>query len=100
MRDVPATPAATLSRAAAIARGNGVRYAYTGNVHDEQGGSTFCHACGTRLIGRDWYRLTDWGLGPDGCCRQCGTRCAGVFAAEPGRWGARRLPVRLGSFGL
>ncbi len=100
MRDVPATPAATLSRAAAIARGNGVRYAYTGNVHDEQGGSTFCHACGTRLIGRDWYRLTDWGLGPDGCCGHCGTRCGGVFAAEPGRWGARRLPVRLGSFGL
>ena len=34
MRDKPATPAATLSRARAIARANGVRYVYTGNVHD------------------------------------------------------------------
>ena len=36
---------------------NGVRYAYTGNVHDVEGGSTCCHACGELLIGRDWYRL-------------------------------------------
>ena len=25
---------------------NGVRYAYTGNVHDARGQSTYCHACG------------------------------------------------------
>ena len=34
MRDKPATPAATLSRARDIGRANGVRYVYTGNVHD------------------------------------------------------------------
>ena len=34
MRDVPHTPPSTLSRARAIARKNGVRYAYTGNVYD------------------------------------------------------------------
>ena len=37
MRDVPATPPATLTRARAIAMANGVRYAYTGNVHDPRG---------------------------------------------------------------
>ena len=31
---VPPTPPATLTRARAIALANGVRYAYTGNVHD------------------------------------------------------------------
>ena len=46
MLDVPPTPPATLTRARQIAIDNGVRYAYTGNVHDEEGGSTFCHACG------------------------------------------------------
>ena len=28
---------------------NGVRYAYTGNVHDTDGGSTYCTGCGTLL---------------------------------------------------
>ncbi len=42
--DRPATPAATLARAREIALANGIRYAYTGNVHDTAGQSTHCHA--------------------------------------------------------
>ncbi len=95
MLDRPHTPPATLSRARQIALSNGVRYAYTGNVHDEAGGSTLCHNCGERLIGRDWYTLTAWNLSDDGCCRRCGAACAGVFDGPPGQWGARRRPVRL-----
>jgi len=95
MLDRPPTPAATLTRARRIALSHGVRYAYTGNVHDEAGGSTVCHTCGERLIGRDWYTLTAWNLTDDGRCRRCGAVCAGVFDGSPGRWGARRLPVRL-----
>ncbi len=95
MLDVPPTPKETLVRAREIAIANGVRYAYTGNIHDETGDSTYCHACGERLIGRDWYVLTDWRLTADGRCRRCGTPCAGVFESRPGEWGARRLPVRL-----
>ncbi|WP_411293321.1 AmmeMemoRadiSam system radical SAM enzyme [Thiohalomonas denitrificans] len=98
MPDVPPTPAATLSRARRIALANGVRYAYTGNIHDEVGGSTWCHHCGERLIGRDWYVITDWKLTDDGHCRRCGTRCAGVFDGPPGDRGARRMPVRLQDF--
>jgi pyruvate formate lyase activating enzyme len=98
MHDVPATPAATLARARQIARKNGVRYAYTGNVHDETGGSTYCHRCGAKLIGRDWYDITAWNLDPQGKCRQCGTACAGVFREKPGDWGGKRLPVRLKNF--
>ena len=93
--DRPPTPAATLSRARTIALSNGVRYAYMGNVHDEAGGSTICHNCGERLIGRDWYTLTEWNLTGDGLCTRCDTRCAGVFDGPPGRWGARRRPIRL-----
>jgi len=96
--DRPPTPATTLSRARTIALSNGVRYAYTGNVHDEAGGSTRCHSCGERLIGRDWYTLTAWNLTDDGRCRRCGAACAGVFDGPPGQWGARRLPVRLGAY--
>jgi len=98
MLDKPSTPPGTLSMARRIAVKNGVRYAYTGNVHDKQGESTYCHHCGHRLIGRDWYVLSDWNLTAAGECNQCGTPCAGVFAAQPGDWGARRLPVRLQNF--
>jgi pyruvate formate lyase activating enzyme len=97
MLDRPATPPSTLTRARQIAVGNGVRYAYTGNVHDETGGSTYCHECGERLVGRDWYVLTDWRLGAGGACDRCGAKCAGVFEAEPGTWGARRMPLRIAS---
>jgi pyruvate formate lyase activating enzyme len=96
MLDRPPTPPATLSRARRIALDNGLHYVYTGNVHDPQGDSTWCAACGELLIGRDWYRLETWRLTPDGCCPVCGLACPGVLEARPGSWGRRRLPVRLG----
>ncbi len=95
MMDKPSTPPETLQRARRIAMRNGVRYAYTGNVHDPEGNSTYCHHCGKLLIGRDWYELSGWHLTPEGRCRFCDTPCAGVFEARPGTWGSRRLPVRL-----
>jgi len=98
MLDTPPTPARTLRRARAIAMQAGVRYAYTGNVYDEEGQSTYCHQCGSRVIGREGYVLTAWRLTPDSRCGVCGTPCAGVFEASHGRWGARRMPVHLASF--
>ena len=98
MNDVPATPASTLTRARRIAIENGVRYAYTGNVHDKAGDSTYCHQCGQLLIGRDWYELSDWNLVNGGHCSQCNAKLAGVFEDKAGDWGSRRLPVRLKDF--
>jgi pyruvate formate lyase activating enzyme len=95
LRDAPATPRSTLLRARDIALANGVRYAYVGNVHDRSAGSTYCHACGEILIGRDWYVLSDWKLDRQGACNSCGTPLAGVFDPTPGSWGGRRQPVRL-----
>ena len=97
MTDTPNTPPETVKRARRIALKNGVRYAYTGNTHDTEGGSTYCHGCGTVLIGRDWYVLSDWNLTDDGHCNGCGASCAGVFNGPPGKWGAKRQPVRLAS---
>jgi pyruvate formate lyase activating enzyme len=95
MLDRPPTPPATLTRARGIARANGIRYAYTGNVHDPEGQSTSCHACDEVVIERDGYELGTWALTDDGRCAACGTPCSGVFDGRPGRWGGRRLPVRL-----
>ena len=100
MRDIPHTPPETLTRAREIALKNGVRYAYTGNVHDSAGDSTYCHCCGAKLIGRNWYHLSTWKLTADGRCQMCGTACAGHFRPAPGEWGRRRQPVRLANFSL
>jgi pyruvate formate lyase activating enzyme len=95
MRDVAATPAATLQRARRIARENGIRYAYTGNVRDREGGSTRCHHCGELLIERDGYRLGRWGLDADGACARCGAVLPGRFDARAGDWGPKRLRVTM-----
>jgi pyruvate formate lyase activating enzyme len=96
MLDRDATPLAALERARRIARRNGVRYAYTGNVSNPGGESTTCHACDALLVRRDRYRLSAWGLTDDGRCVACGAPWAGVVEGRPGTWGARRLPVVLG----
>ncbi len=98
MMDVPPTPPATLTRARDIAMKNGIRYAYVGNVHNPDADSTWCHHCGEKLIGRDWYNLSDWNISTDGNCTSCQTPVAGVFEAEPGDWGARRQSVILQNF--
>ncbi len=93
MMDVPPTPKATLQRARQIALNNGVHYAYTGNVHDKEGDSTYCHHCGALLIERDWYQLGQCGLDDKGQCLKCGTALAGCFEGPPEHWGAKRLRV-------
>lgn len=98
MMNIPPTPPITLTRARKIALASGVRYVYTGNVHDKEGESTYCHQCHNRLIGRDWYVLSDWNLDEQGCCNRCGTRCAGLFEPQPGKWGPRRQPVYLQTY--
>ncbi len=95
MLDKQPTPPATLKRARAIGLKNGLRYVYTGNVHDRAGGTTHCANCGAALIVRDWYELLAWNLDTQGRCRKCGGACPGVFTDQPGRWGAQRRPVFL-----
>ena len=95
MLDKLLTPASTLREARRIARAAGLQYVYTGNIHDEATQSTYCHGCGTVLIGRDWHAITSWRLTEDGRCMACGTRCAGVFDGLPGTWGARRRHLAL-----
>jgi pyruvate formate lyase activating enzyme len=93
MMNKEATPVETLVRARAIAMRNGVRYAYTGNVYDPEGGKTFCHNCNNCVIARMGYTLIDYRLDAVGNCQFCGTKCAGVFADVPGSWGDHRERV-------
>ncbi len=98
MRDIPNTPAATLSRARRIALEHGVRYPYTGNVHDATGSSTYCHSCEALLIERDWYQLGRWGLTESGTCQSCNAPLTGHYEAVPGDFGPNRIPIRMRNF--
>jgi pyruvate formate lyase activating enzyme len=95
MTDVGATPPAVLTRAREIARLAGLNYVYTGNVHDEAGGSTYCPSCAAPVIVRDWYDIRAYRLDQSGTCRSCGTPVAGRFQEFGKPFGPRRIPVRL-----
>ena len=95
MTDVAATPHTTLTRARRIALDNGLRHVYTGNVHDREGGATFCGGCGAVLIERDWHEILGYELDARGACPHCGTALAGRFGDAPGGFGRRRIPVRI-----
>ena len=101
MMDKENTPLETVVRARRIAIKNGIRYAYTGNVHDPEGDATYCHNCQDMLIGRDWYELHSWDVSFEGNytgnCPNCGTPVAGVFDGPPGDWGRKRMPIRVGA---
>ena len=99
MMDVPPTPPETLVRAREIAMNNGIRYAYTGNVHDKDHQSTYCHNCGGILIGRDWYELSEFNVTTEGNypgnCAACGAEIPGRFDGPAGTWGRKRQPLRI-----
>ncbi|HEV8108441.1 MAG TPA: AmmeMemoRadiSam system radical SAM enzyme [Burkholderiales bacterium] len=95
MTDVAATPPATLTRAREIALRAGLNYVYTGNVHDESGGSTYCPSCRKALIRRDWYDIRGYHVTDAGACGHCGARIPGRFQKFAKPFGPRRIPVRL-----
>ncbi len=93
MLGVPATPPATLVRARNIARNAGLHYAYTGNVHNIEGDTTFCPACQAPLIVRDWYLIKQYRIDASGHCLDCGAAVAGRFGAAHGSFGRQRIPI-------
>jgi len=95
MRGVPATPSATLSRARHIGLKSGLHHVYTGNVHDTEGGTTFCPNCKSALIVRDWYNILKYRVSDDGLCPDCDTVIAGHFEHFDKAFGARRVPVQV-----
>jgi len=97
MTDVPPTPPETLRRARGIALEEGLAYVYTGNVHDAEGDTTFCPACGAKVIERDWYQLLAYRLDTAGRCAACGALVAGCFAERADRFGRRRIPIAIGA---
>jgi pyruvate formate lyase activating enzyme len=98
MTDTVATPLATLQRARAIGTANGLRYVYTGNVHDAEGATTLCPGCGAAVIVRDWHRVLRYRLDDSGHCLECAAAIPGRFGPFEDARGGRRMPVRLADY--
>lgn len=96
MRDTPATPPESVKRARRIAQDQGLHFVYTGNIHDAEGGATWCPGCGSELVQRDWYEVGAYCINAANRCSACGTHIAGRFGVFAQPFGRRRIPVRYG----
>ena len=78
MRGKNPTPLSTLNNARNTAKGMGIKYCYTGNVHFTEGQNTYCPSCGMPIIERDWHSVKKNKLTKN-CCSGCGYKIAGIF---------------------
>ena len=83
LTNLPPTPLETLERAWEVAREEGLRFAYVGNVPGHPGNNTICPACGKTIIAREGFAVTDYRLNA-GACSYCGEPIPGVWwSSEP-----------------
>jgi pyruvate formate lyase activating enzyme len=84
MNDPENTTPEMLMRAAEIAKGNGLRYVYAGNLPGQVGDleNTRCPHCRALLVERYGYFIQQYRLTSEGRCPDCAT-------AIPGRWGTQ-----------
>jgi pyruvate formate lyase activating enzyme len=78
LTSLPPTPIETLENAAQIADEEGLQYVYVGNVPGHERNSTFCPACGERIIERMHFSVLSLDV-VKGKCRFCGHGIPGVW---------------------
>ncbi|MBU4372935.1 MAG: AmmeMemoRadiSam system radical SAM enzyme [Euryarchaeota archaeon] len=71
MSDLSPTPTETLEMAHDIAKKEGMRFVYTGNVPGHKYENTYCPKCNTLLIDRAGFRVSAIKI-KDGECPECG----------------------------
>lgn len=72
MMNLPQTPVTTLEKHYEIAKEEGIKYAYVGNVPGHRYEHTYCPECKNIVIGRFGYTITKWNLDENNCCNSCG----------------------------
>ncbi len=71
MMDFQSTPVATLEAHCGVAREEGLRYVYIGNVPGHPLENTYCPGCGSIAIGRHGFEITSWNLDSHNRCASC-----------------------------
>ena len=75
------TPISTLESAYDIARKNGLRYVYIGNVPGHIYNSTFCPSCNRKVVGRTHFDVIEMNL-MDGKCKFCNFPIQGKWTRD------------------
>lgn len=78
LKNLPATPEETLTRARGIALAEGLHFVYTGNIPGHPGNNTSCPYCSKNLVSRYGYRIDENNL-DNGACRFCRKPIAGLW---------------------
>lgn len=76
MMEFPWTPVETLEKHCAVAKEEGLKYVYIGNVTGHPLENTYCPGCGAIAIKRYGFDITGWYLDKDNKCRKCGYKLA------------------------
>jgi len=78
MTGLPPTPAQKLIQARDIARQEGLKFVYVGNLQVPGGGDTVCPACNETIIHRRGYAILQYKI-ENGACAYCGKKIPGVW---------------------
>ncbi len=76
---LPPTPVSTLEKARDIARKEGIRYVYIGNVPGNEAENTFCASCGKTILERRGFAILTNRISK-GKCSFCGSVIPGVWS--------------------
>jgi pyruvate formate lyase activating enzyme len=76
MMEFPWTPVETLEKHCAVAKEEGLKYVYIGNVSGHPLENTYCPGCGAIAIKRYGFDITGWYLDKDNKCKKCGYHLA------------------------
>ncbi len=79
LRNLPPTPVSTLERCQALARAEGLRFAYVGNVPGHPGENTLCPGCSKVVVRRYGFHIDENRLRA-GRCPDCGAAVPGVWS--------------------
>jgi pyruvate formate lyase activating enzyme len=93
MNDLPLTPVETLEKHCSVAKQEGLRYVYIGNVPGHPLEHTYCPECGGIAIKRHGFSIVSWNLDEKNRCRRCGYQLP-IIGKLGTRWRSDRfLPV-------
>jgi pyruvate formate lyase activating enzyme len=93
MMDFPHTPIETLEKHYVVAKQEGLRYVYLGNVPGHRYENTYCADCGFPVVERYGFYITSWNLDKDNRCPKCGSKIPIIGGLEETYRENRFIPV-------
>ena len=93
MMNLPHTPVKTLEEHCRVAREEGLRYVYVGNVPGHPWEHTYCPECNTVAIKRYGFDITGWNLDEQNRCANCSYQLPIVGGLSSSISEERFLPV-------